>query len=216
MNYIVCDLDNTLCKVNTFKIWLLFHLAASIFLSWYFFSQVTLVILLRFNRKIGRWLMKKLILEIYERSFQRTRSLLNNTFTRILLCLIDKKVLEQVMNRHNPKITILATAAPNFYSERLGTILGFNYTLSTFKLDNEWTENLGEQKLNSFKKLVVSWPDAITLIEMFTDHPDDLPLCQYAHKTVLVNPRKGYLAQFYKAGVNPEILYTKSRATRAS
>lgn len=184
MKKIVYDLDGTLIKFNTFKLW--------IFLSWIYplltlklgaLSKVSLLILLRILRKKSRVDFKSNLLILQSGNLYWDR--LGYRYAVFLCNYCIRKDLVEFKGKGDS--ACLATAAPNIYVFPLAMKLKlFDCVLCTqVSNSGEMVEVFSSMKkdmvLNSFSKK----PDLF-----YTDHSDDIPLAEVCKKTYFVNSTK--------------------------
>lgn len=105
---------------------------------------------------------------------------INGFINQKLLPKVNPRVTELINSlRADHTITILATAAPELYANKLGSHLGFNAIIATpaaagLSDDCAKLENKGETKLRNVKKLLRELNASLSTV--ITDHSDDLPL----------------------------------------
>jgi phosphoserine phosphatase len=195
----VFDLDFTFVSLNTFHYWILFTLKT----FWYkpiVVVRILRILLKRYFRVIKHSEMKKELLELVNKKHCKVNV---SKFTDFLENNINNNVFEYFLSLKN-EITILATAAPDVYAIPFGQRLGFRHITATSSItDDNWVENIKEQKCLSVQKIIQSNINYKGyLIEVITDHHDDLPIMKLAAHTRLVNPSDKTLCIISKAGVN--------------
>lgn len=107
-------------------------------------------------------------------------------------------------DRRNGQLLVMATAAPIFYAKHIGQRLGFDHTIATLHvfLPNDMVSHrIDGENCFSVEKLdrVRQWleTDGIARanchISVYTDHPSDAPLLDWADHAVLVNPTRSLM-----------------------
>lgn len=186
----VVDLDGTYIKGNSLKIYSLCGLkycAKHLHLS--AFLKVLALIVLRKFRLISHETMK---FDIFK-NFKRYPGICNQ-FTKIAVKQINPKV-EEIINTCKFKgyRVLLATAAPDFYVEK---IWSGDFVATQYSEDKINTECKGYIKL----KQVNDWCSVnnCNMKIVMTDHLDDVPLlCANSNGiNILVNPNKNTLRFF--------------------
>lgn len=93
----------------------------------------------------------------------------------------------------NGHATILATAAPAIYADKIASISGFDYCIATqIPTDKNWKEYSGHVKCREVEKIIKDKGYILSCV--ITDHSDDIPLMELCKKnggkTILVSPQK--------------------------
>ncbi|HBL6731990.1 TPA: hypothetical protein LSG62_004797 [Serratia liquefaciens] len=181
MKYIAYDLDGTLVKFNTFKVWIILSFLLSfVFFRFSFLKKFIGFVRLRKQRKLDRVGFKAAVLAIQVGSpFWKKVGKLYGNYLAIFSLRRDLLAL------HKDAIRCLATAAPDIYvipfSQKTGVFDTVIY--SHFVSDNTFIETLNEEKKKAVLKVFSSNPDFL-----FTDHYDDFPLINACKFTYLVSP----------------------------
>lgn len=186
---IVFDLDGTLSKANTYKVFLV---ALLVFLVVTFqFGKLFhygKIINQRGHRQIGRFDMKRNFYWLYQK--MNLRNSFDRFLHKILIIFIRKNLI--VHAKENEAEWVLATAAYASYSKRIASELGFKYCIATDSNDiDKNVECINETKKNRLINLLKGG----NIDVFYTDHEDDLPLIRVAKKTFLVNPTSKLLKQ---------------------
>lgn len=128
-----------------------------------------------------------------------------NNFAKRLL--EDKNNLDSFLFG-NYDISILATAAPQYYSFQVAEMLGFDTCLATNKPNGmkEWKENIRVEKLNRVIEYLKEMKLSDTVNTLLTDHIDDLPLMEISEEVVLVNPEEHTLKLIKKTSIEHTVL----------
>lgn len=156
----IADLDGTLCRLNTFTLFVkeFFRGSAKARLP------LARIVVLRKMRFISHWEAKRHILSLF--SCSGSERVINSTIEKILRNLnpeVEKSV------RDNPR-AVLATAAPALYALPLAKRLGIPFAVAT---PDAGPECKGVEKVRRIRRLGIPFTgDTI----VFTDHEDDLPL----------------------------------------
>jgi len=184
LKLIVVDLDGCLCKLNTFRYWLVFISFYFLFsLRWLSLLKIYGVVFERIFRGTGRVVMKRNILLVTG----KVNQVAINWFCCFLNRFTNQDVLAAIskMKELNAEL-VLSTAAPDCYVNTYSKYFNFFHVFSTPSLITpSWKENIGIEKLEFIQK---EYGKDVVVECMFTDHHDDLPLLLAAHKQVLVRP----------------------------
>lgn len=189
---IAIDLDGTLCRRNTFNLFLsqLLRSSASQPLSFVRLSAWMLLRKLRLTSHAG---MKRRILAL--------ACPLSPTLLRSVADDVCRYANPEVANlleqaRAEGYVSILATAAPEAYASEVARRYGFDHCLATPTPSNgeEWAEMRGERKRNAV--LAVCADHNLTLSIAVSDHADDTPLLSAARRPLLVDKNVGNLVEF--------------------
>lgn len=186
---VVVDLDGCLCKINSFRYWLLFTFLFFLFsFRWTSLMKFNKYIFLRIFRKSNRVEMKRDILSLTE-NMPRYFTV---AFSGFLSLFVNRQVCSQIRRYENMNISVvLCTAAPSCYVHIFAEKFNFSQIFATPTISiKNWKENIGQEKWES----VVSYYGNDVVLEcVITDHHDDLPLLVHAKKRLLVGPTKGTL-----------------------
>lgn len=180
----VFDLDLTLLKVNSFKLWVIF----TMFFMVFDLSRIVRFLALFFNRIIGRIdryrFKEKLLYLQYSSKYWAGIAYL---FARVLMVFMNSNVLKHTVKYD---FVILATAAPALYVrflfEKLNT---FDHLIATDIVEGSYIELLAENKktqVSNFlaEKKISSEP---AFLYLYTDSLEDLPLAEYVDFLYVVN-----------------------------
>jgi Phosphoserine phosphatase len=161
--------------------------------------------LMRFLKRITHKSLKRNVISLVNKNL----ILINEKrFVDELHNYINLRIRNELENKREGEIWILATAAPMIYAQIIGGVYKFDYTLGT-SMDTDsgnWTENLKEVKA----KNVIDLTKKLNLLEinrLYTDHHDDIPLMKLVDKTILVNPSEKTVDLVKESGItNYEII----------
>lgn len=168
---IVVDLDGTLIQGNSMKLFCRWsvcqmlargRIATAILMLWWISAR-----LLRLTSHAH---MKQAFLKICEGKFSDKD--IYRFLEQNLNSIINGQVLD--MAYKSRCIMVLATAAPALYAEPFGRSLGFDHVLATKYSKTDFTENIGEKKLESVNRLLSKIGAEMVIV--ITDHADDAPL----------------------------------------
>ncbi len=192
MRLLIVDLDGTLCRDNTFSLWVAYsarRLArhgrlASV-------ARMTVWVIARKLRLVSHRRMKHALMQItdtdnptvIERFAGRVATRFNNNVT-------------DIVNDHlrHADMVVLATAAPSLYAPEVARKAGIRLCVSTpmTRRSADYTECRGEEKLKAVKAITGNW-DAYNEVTVVTDHVDDAPLMRAnrSGRNILIGtPRK--------------------------
>ncbi|WP_295730022.1 HAD family hydrolase [uncultured Muribaculum sp.] len=180
---IAIDLDNTLCNLNTFNIYIK-YLLKEYSIRPLLFSELVLWILARKFRMVSHASMKHHILARFTPISPKTlNKLVETVYTNKNMQVCD--ILE--ISKQDNFITILATAAPEAYAKDIAKRFGFDFCVATPNpaKGEKWYETRGLMKLNHVIQLSEKYSFIIDLA--ISDHDDDTPLLRAATKAMLVD-----------------------------
>lgn len=200
--WIAMDLDGTVVRVNTFKLWVpvaCVHLLAT-------FHLVRLGAMLksaieRVSGRINSDIMRDLMMQAYDGvPFQES---VCTIFARLVVRRWSRwRELTILLKRSSGEFRcVLATAAPGFYARPIAIALGFEDVVAS---EPRKEPNVGEIKAQRVVSLIGNNPDVF-----FTDHYDDFPLARLAHRVILVEPNTETRARFDESGVKHEIWHNR-------
>jgi len=180
---IVYDLDGTLSRVNTYKVFLIIlfvHLIVT--LQWLRLKELMFIIYQRLIRKSARVNMKSSIYKLYNVTYYK-RFLL-----RVFHLVMKPWYRKEILLKHsNLDRQILATAAFDFYAKEVADKLHIKECVATsWHQMKQGYECISERKRNCLQALT----NPMVIDVFYTDHSDDLPTIKIANKTVLVSPSK--------------------------
>lgn len=203
-HHIIVDLDGTLAKVNTFRLWTISaFLRPNVTNSRVYLASLATFLRLYALRAAGRidhnTLKRKFIYAWGARIHAvgvDCCSDFNDAFaTMVSRDYLNATVLERLeelrtFDRGNGRV-VLATAAPAFYAKRIASHCGFECIASPIDdallAENPlrvWKPMAGLRKCRSVRTLL----GARARYTLFTDHVDDWPLMVNAEAVYLVNP----------------------------
>lgn len=202
---IIVDLDHTFMRCNTFHKWLLFLARRLFWKKPQLVISICYFMLMRFLKRITHKSLKRNVISLVNKNL----ILINEKrFVDELHNYINLRIRNELENKREGEIWILATAAPMIYAQIIGGVYKFDYTLGT-SMDTDsgnWTENLKEVKA----KNVIDLTKKLNLLEinrLYTDHHDDIPLMKLVDKTILVNPSEKTVDLVKESGItNYEII----------
>lgn len=202
MNIAIYDLDKTITRRPTFTRFLLFHAQRRSPLR-LLALPIWIAALLGYRLGLyGRKPLKQFGIAMF-----MGRRLPTDALKKIVLEFIDVVVIHDLQPGAVQSITndraqgshlVIATAAPAFYAEEIGTRLGFDHVVATRHIANrdgtisnhiDGENCYGEEKL----KMVSGWVSDRNLtradctISVYSDHHSDAPLLDWADKPFLVN-----------------------------
>ena len=203
---LVCDLDGTLLKVNSFRWWVVYWVCAG-WLRPGFWSCWCRVLVRRLLGVMRREDMKAELMALYSINEQRLPSTLKRLFCRLLKLMVDWRVGQFIKQKQNEGfVGILATAAPDVYLMDIIQCFGFRGAVGSYLDSGTLVETIGEAKSRSVLGLIESW--GLSREECFivalTDHSDDIPIALEVDQTVLVNPSQLTTRAFKQAGIDFE------------
>lgn len=196
MRTLVYDLDGTLCKINTYKLYIMLLMPFCIItLQVSSFVKLLKIVFNRLRKKITRWEMKRQIGLVYS-TLDRSRF-----FETVLIELLVLFTNRQILERHFKPgdVKILATAAYSFYAKKIGDRFNFDQVIATTVedlVDN--VECIGEEKLSRLKSAIKDSKMDV----FFTDHRDDIPSMHLAKVTYLVRPSRRTLEEIRPLKLN--------------
>lgn len=194
---IICDLDGTLVKTNTFNLFTLYmlrHLSSSL--------PVLITVARRKLRLISHASAKQALLRIANKHFVKSdyelfaADIISHYLRDSVKSLVDNE-------KKSGCPALLATAAPEVYADYIARITGFDGCVAT-QLGG--AENSGNEKVSRVKEWLAD--NNAELGVVITDHADDLPLMQLAAASGaviwLVNPSGNTVAR--TRHLNPQII----------
>ncbi len=190
---LVVDLDGTLVKGNTFRIFVrcgLMHLASNA--KYLKFIKILSLLALRKFRLISHRFLKFKIIPIIDESIKLKDRFIANT---IPLLNEDVKTLLEIYNAQGYEV-LLATAAADTY---ISWIYDGEYQATSMLCNPEMVENRGEIKLQNVLKHARA--RNLELRVVITDHYDDIPLLKYGAYNILVRPSDKTLTKLRNANV---------------
>lgn len=189
MKYIAYDLDGTLVKFNTFKVWVILSFLLS--LVCFRISFLTRFIGLVKSRKKGNldrlgFKISLLALQVNSAFWEKIGDIYGRWLAKYFL-------RKDLLALHENAVRCLATAAPDIYAIpfSLQTKAFDTVICSHFIGDNDYIETLNENKKSAVLETFSSHPDIL-----FTDHYDDIPLIQSCKFSYLVSPDKSSKKKF--------------------
>jgi len=204
---ILIDLDGTFVNVNTFHRWMkfLFKEALKKF-QLVSVIKILTIIALRYTKRIDHAKMKYRILEISEEIITQKQII---QFVHSLTPYINKKLSNIV--KDNEHTTILATAAPLFYTQTIKEIYHFDFVVATDDIGHsQWQENIREIKAQNIKNLFTKNDFDTKDAVLYTDHHDDMPLMHIVSYTYLINASKKTKQLVANTDINVVIIDEKS------
>ncbi|AVJ16954.1 hypothetical protein CLM71_07325 [Serratia sp. MYb239] len=192
MKYIAYDLDGTLIKFNTFKVWVILSFILSlIFFRIPFLKKFIGLVKSRKQGDLDRlgFKISLLALQVNSTFWSKVGSVYGG-------CLAKYFLRKDLLALHKSAERCLATAAPDIYAIPFSKKLGLFKTVicSHFVSDSgDYIETLNEEKKNAVLNDFSSHPDIL-----FTDHYDDLPLIQMCKFSYLVSPDKSSKEKFIR------------------
>lgn len=197
---LVVDLDGTLFSINTFHYFIKF-LIKDYFKKFKLFSllQICLILFLRLVKLSTHSKMKYSIIKQVSR-----KDIDFNSFVDSIASHKNNiPILKEFFN-----FKILATAAPNNYSEIISKNENFHICFATQFPKHGFFENF--QNIREVKKeAVMSYlsKENIKVIDVLvTDHIDDLPLMKVAKRNIIVAPKKETIKQLKLNNIPFELL----------
>lgn len=199
---IVCDLDGTLLRINTFPLWIRF-LTLNKLKRLHIFSTSLLVmfIILRLIRLIQHRTFKRLISRIETLPKSDVDRFVTEVAKHADVALIArlKEVPESSL--------IIATAASDAYAGALVASLDLpvEQVIATTVQGSKFIFNSGETKRKRVLEYIRNRPDDGSVFDFLTDHYDDIPLAMEAREVLLCNPTEESIAKYRHAGVHFKI-----------
>lgn len=179
---LVVDLDGTLFSINTFLYFIRFLLFYGLRkFHVIFFLQICYIVFLRAIKVTSHAKMKYSILKLTTN---------RDVDYKRFVVLINNKKRDNLFDKNDFDLRILATAAPKCYAEIIAKNEMFDVCLATdfpvISFDKTF-ENIKEVKKDNVMKYLSN--KGINVIDVFiTDHIDDLPLMRQSKKNILVAP----------------------------
>ena len=200
---LIIDLDGTFVSVNTFHIWMKFlfleelkqfHLTSVI--------KILSIIFLRLTKNITHRQMKFRILKLSEKNISKQQI---NTFVDTLDVYVNQTILTKLQDVSTR--TLLATAAPLLYAQAIKEKYHFDDVIATeYTHVDKWTENIKEEKKNTYLKLLHDKAIDPKKVILYSDHHDDLPLMKISDFTYLVHPSETTKNAVRDANISFEII----------
>lgn len=206
MRLLICDLDGTLLRTNSFRWWVIYWIFAG-WLRPLFWGRWCGVLAKRLLGRVGREEMKAELMAVYSFHERRLPLTLKRLFSRLLLLMVDRNVGGFVEQKQSEGfIGILATAAPDVYLVDVIQRFGFRWAIGSYLEGNALVETIGVVKCRSVMALIESWgiPRKECFIVAITDHSDDIPMALEVDHTVLVKPSRVTSRAFKEAGIGFE------------
>lgn len=185
---IVVDLDQTLVRVNTFRVYIIYVSRRAMALFRFdIVLSIFLFVTMRKIRLITHSFMKRQIL-LASKSFMTFDRL--NELADLLLVNVNQNVLT-LLSEYKGKgyYTCLSTAAPISYSSIISKRMNFDGICATdMPISGKvWHENVRTEKCKNTLSFLSQ--QGLEISVFLTDHYDDLPLLLVEKdKNVLVNP----------------------------
>ena len=203
MNIAIYDLDKTITRRPTFTHFLLFYARRT---APFRLVGLPIWIMALIGYRVGLYGRKPL--KQFGISMFMGRNLDTETLAEVVTNFVSEAVLTDIQpgaaksienDRSQNQKLLIATAAPAFYANKIGDLMGFDAVVATqHRLRSDGRichfidgENCyGPEKL----KMVKTWFDAQGLkredchISVYSDHASDAPLMDWAHAAYLVNP----------------------------
>lgn len=190
---LVVDLDGTLVKGNTFRIFVrcgLMHLASNA--KYLKFIKILSLLALRKFRLISHRFLKFKIIPIIDESIKLKDRFIADTTPFLNK---DVKALLETYNAQGYKV-LLATAAADIY---IPWIYDGEFQATVMSHNPGMVENHGEIKLHNVLKYART--HNLELRVVITDHYDDIPLLKYGAYNILVHPSDKTWAKLRNANV---------------
>lgn len=186
---IAIDLDGTLCRKNTFNIFLAQLLRAQSAHP-VRFVRLAAWMCARKLRLISHARMKRAILE----AFPAPGAAMLDAVVGEICANANSHVVELLKEcRAEGFTTVLATAAPGLYAEKVAGKFGFDFCVATpLPMKNRsWEEMRGTVKRDTVLSLLANRSCELTIA--VSDHSDDTPLIEAAQRPLLVELPAGTL-----------------------
>ena len=203
MNIAIYDLDKTITRRPTFTHFLLYYARRTVPFR---LVGIPIWIIALIGYRVGLYGRKPL--KQFGISMFMGRYLDTATLAEVVTNFVSEAVLPDIQpgatksienDRSQNQKLLIATAAPAFYADTVGELMGFDAVVATrhrLRPDGRIShfidgENCyGPEKL----KMVIKWFDAQGLkredchISVYSDHASDAPLMDWANAAYLVNP----------------------------
>lgn len=199
----VFDLDNTITRVDTFKLFIFFYVIRhpQLYLSFLIFLFYTPCFL--FGFKNGSWLKEKFVLKCLK---NEKREIIENECKKFSLIIIKyflkSKIRKLIHNLKNEQdnFLLLISASFDIYVTKLGELIGFEER-NIFGTELEYTDNkltgrivgknlFGIHKLKKFEYWMKLRNIEKYEIYFYSDHHRDIPFFEISDHKILVNPTK--------------------------
>ena len=181
---VIYDLDGTICKYNTFHMYIIFLFILFLF-SLNFMASYKLLscVYQRVTRRISHYKFKGDILLLVSNLNSKCSYFFAKFITIISRSRFTK--LRKIVGDKN-YYSVLATAAPFSYAVYLKDLLGFDHVIASEINSGFLTENIREIKC----KRVMSYLYDMNLkpYALFTDHHDDIFISNHVKLIYLVDP----------------------------
>lgn len=189
----IFDLDKTILKIDSFKIFLIYFFFKFPKLIIYFPKIIYLFFKFFFFKK-KRFLLKEKILILFFKNLNHKEIIINCRKFSLLLkkIYVRKKALNEIKKFKKRKIkTLIITASPDIYVKRLSLLLNCDYISTNINLkDNKRPKGsfigkncYGEEKVKRLKKTKFFNYYKI----FYTDHISDLPMMKICEENNLIN-----------------------------
>lgn len=203
MNIAIYDLDKTITRRPTFTHFLLYYARQTAPLRLF---GLPLWIIALIGYRIGLYGRKPL--KQFGISMFMGRYLDAATLAKVVINFVSEAVLTDIQpgaaksienDRSQNQKLLIATAAPAFYANKIGELMGFDAVVATrhiLRQDGRICHLIDGENCYGFEKLtmVKTWLDAEGLkreacyISVYSDHASDAPLMDWADAAYLVNP----------------------------
>lgn len=197
----VFDLDGTLLRINSYKLFLITWFAWLVLsLNIKVIKCLLSTIIQRQKKTLNRVSAKQAILELY---LENRNKYYEKQLVRLLYLFRRFSIMNRLKELQDSHDIILATAAYCFYTLPLASKFHVHKVICTSLEDmKKGNECIGEEKVTRLKSIY-----GIDKIKyLYTDHSDDLPLIKNSKNSFIVNPSKKS-----KLKICNELNYSKSK-----
>jgi len=189
----IFDLDKTILKIDSFKLFIIFFFFKFPKLTIYF-PIIIFNFLKFFFFKKKKFLLKEKILILFFNNLDDKEIIINCKKFSFLLkkFYVRKNALNEIKNLNKKKIkTLIITASPDIYVKKLSLLLNCDYISTNINLKNNkkpkgsfLSKNCyGEEKVKRLKKTKFFRYHKI----FYTDHISDLPMIKICEENNLIN-----------------------------
>ena len=197
----VFDLDNTITRVDTFKLFIFFYVIKKPHLYFSFFIFILHVPFSLFGFKNGTWLKEKFVKKCLKNEKRETIENECKKFSIIIFKYFlnnkTRKLLRYLSNEQDNFLLIIS-ASFDIYVKKLGKLIGFQdgnifgteLEFNNDKLTGRIVGNnlFGIHKVKKYENWMLKRKIKKYEVYFYSDHHRDIPFFEIAHHEILVNP----------------------------